>query len=139
MICLAPVGQLSSYYLIIAGVQQTTEQSTLTGESYIIWLHLLQQKVYKALSIFQAKNAIKLIADDATAGVHFCVKIPQLPQTRVYFGHFVNSDSYKIIPYILIKFIQINRQKNTLYIGGNLALIEQSILEQRHDKLNWFY
>lgn len=29
------------------------------------------------LSIFQAKNSIKLIADDQIAGIHFCVKILQ--------------------------------------------------------------
>ena len=35
---------------------------------------------------FQAKNAIKLNADDAITGVHFCVKLLQPPQTprRLY-------------------------------------------------------
>ena len=32
-----------------------------------------------ALPIFHAKNATKLIADDAILGVHFCIKIFQPP------------------------------------------------------------
>ena len=88
---------------------------------------------------FSSQNAIKLNADDAIAGVHFCVKILQPPQIRVHFGHFVNGNSYKIVPYIPINFIQINRSKKTPQVGGNLVLIEQSSLEQRHDELHWFY
>ena len=54
-----------------------------------------------ALSILQAKNAMKLIVGDAITGVHFCVNILQPPYTPVHFGYFVNGYGYEIVPYIL--------------------------------------
>ena len=46
-----------------------------------------------------------------TFGVRFSVKTLQPPCCIT-------------IPYILIKFVRVNRLKNTLYIGGNLVFIE---------------
>ena len=79
------------------------------------------------------------MCENVTSGVHFPVKILQPPQTRVYFGLFVNDDSYEIIPYILINLIKVNRSKNTLHVGGNFVLIERNKVKHQCNKLKWFY
>ena len=67
------------------------------------------------------KNAITLIADDATAGVHISVKILQPPRARVHFHHFINGDCCLTIPYILISFVRENRLKPALHVGVDRA------------------